>query len=211
MAQQTKDSSTTRGSRSNSRSARSSATRSPNGGPTAARAPSKRSNGSRSNATKRATSTRATASRPSSRRSSSSSSRRSTSSKSSVDKVTDPTRQRVKGASSAIGEVAEKAKVPALAAVAGLTGLAGGVVLANRNSRKRVLGVPMPTKSATKAVSKSLADTAKNVEGFGEGIGSLAAEVRKVREGIAAGVTDGDRENRPSPIEVVLQGLTRRR
>ena len=103
--------------------------------------------------------------------------------------------------------MAEKAKVPALAAGAGLAGLAGGVVLASRNSRKHVLGVPMPTKSGTQAVSKNLADAAKNVGSFGEGMGSFAGEVRKVREGLA----EGDAEKRRSPIEVVLQGLTRRR
>ena len=43
----------------------------------------------------------------------------------------------------------------------------------------------MPTKSGTQAVSKNLADAAKNVGSFGEGMGSLAAEVRKVREGVA--------------------------
>jgi hypothetical protein len=103
--------------------------------------------------------------------------------------------------------VAKKAKGPALAAGVGLAGLAGGVVLAGRNSRKRVLGVPMPTKSGAQAVSKNLADAAKNIGSFGEGMGSLAAEVRKVREGVAG----GDAEKRRSPIEVVLQGLTRRR
>lgn len=97
--------------------------------------------------------------------------------------------------------------MPVLAAGMGLAGLAGGVALAGRNSRKRVLGVPMPTKSGTEAVSKNLADAAKNVGSFGEGMGSLAAEVRKVREGIG----DGDAAKRRSPIEVVLQGLTRRR
>ena len=65
----------------------------------------------------------------------------------------------------------------------------------------------MPTKSGTQAVSKNLAEAAKNVGSFGENMGSLAAEVRRVREGVAA----GDAEKRRSPIEVVLQGLTRRR
>jgi len=106
-----------------------------------------------------------------------------------------------------VSDVAEKAKVPVLAAGMGLAGLAGGAALASRNSRKRVLGVPMPTKSGTEAVSKNLANAAKNVGSFGEGMGSLATEVRKVREGIS----DDDAAKRRSPIEVVLQGLTRRR
>jgi hypothetical protein len=63
----------------------------------------------------------------------------------------------------------------------------------------------MPNGSAARAVSENLAEAAKNVGSFGEGMGSLAAEVRQVRESIAmAG------EPKRSPIEVVLQGLTRR-
>jgi hypothetical protein len=64
----------------------------------------------------------------------------------------------------------------------------------------------MPRKSETRAVTKDLAETAKSVGNFGEGLGSLAAEVRKVSEGVA-----GDAENGRSPVEVVLQSLTRRR
>jgi hypothetical protein len=99
--------------------------------------------------------------------------------------------------------------VPALAAGAGLAGLAGGIAAA-RNSRKRVLGVPMPTRRSAHVVSKNLADATKNVRSFGEGMESLAGEVRKVREGFAAGNAGGGSANRRSPIEVVLQGLTRR-
>ncbi len=64
----------------------------------------------------------------------------------------------------------------------------------------------MPNGGAAHAVSKNLAEAAKNVGTFGEGMGSLAAEMRRVREGIAMA---GDLKR--SPIEVVLQGLTRRR
>lgn len=105
-----------------------------------------------------------------------------------------------------LSDAAKKAKAPALAAGAGLAGLAGGLALANRRTRKRILGVPMPNGGAAHAVGKNLAEAAENVGRFGEGIGSLAAEVRRVREGVAmAG------ELKRSPIEVVLQGLTRRR
>jgi hypothetical protein len=100
----------------------------------------------------------------------------------------------------------QKAKVPAVAAGAGLIGAAGGLALAARNSHKRVLGVSMPTKSRTQPVSRNLADAARSLGNFGEGIGSLAAEVRQVREGVA----DGGDARRRSPIEVVLQGLTKR-
>ena len=64
----------------------------------------------------------------------------------------------------------------------------------------------MPNGAAAHAVSKNLAEVAKEVGSFGEGMGSLAAEVRRVREGIA---TAG--EPKRSPVEVLLQGLTRRR
>lgn len=137
-----------------------------------------------------------------------SSKRSSSSSKNPVADVADSTRQGAKSAGSTLGGIVEKAKVPALAVSAGLVGLAGGVALTSRNSRKRILGVPMPTKSGTQAVSKNLADAAKDVGSFGEGVGSLAAEIRRVREGLAA---EGDTQKHPSPIEVVLQGLTRRR
>jgi hypothetical protein len=103
-------------------------------------------------------------------------------------------------------DIAAKAKVPALAAGAGLAGLAGGVALARRTSRARILGIQMPSGTAAHAVSRNLANAAQSVGDFGEGMGSLAAEIRRVREGVAdAG--DGHR----SPIEVVLQSLTRRR
>lgn len=103
-------------------------------------------------------------------------------------------------------DVARKAKVPALTAGAGLVGLAGGVALASRTSRARILGIPMPSGTAAQVVSRNLADAAQSVGGFGEGMGSLAAEIRRIREGVAdAG------EARRSPIEVVLQSLTRRR
>jgi hypothetical protein len=87
---------------------------------------------------------------------------------------------------------ATAAKASALAAGAGLAGLAGGLALANR-SPKHKLG-------------QNLVDAAEKVGSFGEGMGSLAEEIRRVREGVAeAG------EPKRSPIEIVLQGLTRRR
>ena len=113
----------------------------------------------------------------------------------------------MKSAGSAIGDAAKKARVPALAAGVGLAGLAGGVVLGARNSPRRVLGMPLPTKSGAQTVSKNLAEASKNVGSFGEGMSSLAGQLRKVQEGVAA----GNGEKGRSPVEVVLQGLTRRR
>lgn len=71
---------------------------------------------------------------------------------------------------------------------------------------RSILGIQMPSGTAAHAVSRNLANAAQSVGEFGEGMGSLAAEIRRVREGVAdAG------ESRRSPIEVVLQSLTRRR
>jgi hypothetical protein len=183
MPQQTKRSPTSRSNSTRSRNgrsaSRSSSTRSRNGRSGATSASSKRTSRSRSAPRKKP-----------------------------VANVANSTKQGAKKAGSNLGDFAEKAKVPALAVSAGLVGLAGGMALTARNSRKRILGMPMATKSGTQAVSKNLADAAKNVGRFGEGMGSLAAEVRRAREGLAA---EGNTEKRPSPIEVVLQGLTRRR
>lgn len=105
-------------------------------------------------------------------------------------------------AGSTVADAVKKAKVPLIAAGTGLAGLAGGAMLAGRNSRKRVLGVPMPRKSTT----KNIANASKNVATFGEGMGSLASEVHR----ITTGLSDAS-AGRRSPIEVLLDGLTNRR
>ena len=115
-------------------------------------------------------------------------------------------KSKVTSGSNGLIDIAKKAKTPALAVGAGLAGLAGGLALAKRTSRKRILGVPMPNGNAAQGVSKNLVEASKDVGSFGEGMGSLAAELRRVREGVA---TAG--EAKRSPIEVVLQGLTTRR
>jgi len=100
--------------------------------------------------------------------------------------------------------MASKLKTPAIAGGAAVAGLAGGLALAGRGSRKKLLGVPLPTAMGTQATSRNLAEAAKQIGSFGERIGELAAEVRMVREGAA-------QDHGRSPIEVVLQGLTSRR
>jgi len=106
-------------------------------------------------------------------------------------------------AQSKIRPVANKLKLPAIAAGAAAAGLAGGLALAKGGSSKKLLGVKLPTASGTEAASKNLAEAAKQIGSFGERVGQLATEVRLVREGVAQ---TRDR----SPIEVVLQGLTSR-
>jgi hypothetical protein len=60
----------------------------------------------------------------------------------------------------------------------------------------------MPRRSVLKASTKNLAEAAKQAGKFGEQMGELTSEVHKTREAM-------DDTGR-SPIEVVLQGLTRR-
>ncbi len=100
--------------------------------------------------------------------------------------------------------LAQRLKTPAIAAGAAAAGLAGGIALTGRGSRKKVLGVRVPAGGAAQSTSQNLAEAAKQIGSFGERVGELANEVRMVREGVAQSRTR-------SPIEVVLQGLTSRR
>lgn len=103
-----------------------------------------------------------------------------------------------------LSELAEKARVPAIAGGAALAGLASGLALSGRrDGTKKVLGMTLPAKSRTQMATKNLAEAAKQAGSFGDQLAGLATEIRKVREGFEA------RESR-SPVEVLLQGLTRR-
>ena len=72
---------------------------------------------------------------------------------------------------------------------------------AKRPAAKRSSRSQAPSRS--KASTKNLADAAKQAGKFGEQMGELTSEVHKTREAM-------DDPHR-SPIEIVLQGLTRRR
>lgn len=139
-------------------------------------------------------------------RSSANGSSRSKAAKGPVASVAETAKDGAVSAGGAVRDAAKSAKVPVLVAGAGLVGLAGGAAAAARGGRKRMLGVPLPRKSTSKAVSKNLAEASRNVGRFGEGMGSLAAQVSRVSEGVNA-ATNGKRR---SPVEVVLQGLTNR-
>ena len=103
-----------------------------------------------------------------------------------------------------LSDLAERAKGPALAGGAALAGLAGGLALSTRlDGSKKLLGVKVPARSRTQIATRNLAEAAKHASSLGDQFGDLATEIRKVREGFEA------RETR-SPIEVLLQGLTRR-
>jgi hypothetical protein len=147
---------------------------------------------------------RSSASRSSStRRASSRSSRDSSNGKGVLETAKDATAE---GASAA-ASTAKKLKTPAIAAGAGIAGIAGGLALA-RDRRKRVLGIKLPVTNATSKnlvrASKNLAGTAQQVGTTAERAGELAGEIRRVREALA---TDGQRR---SPVEVLLEGLTTR-
>jgi len=116
-------------------------------------------------------------------------------------------------AGQAIGTVAGKAKGPALAGGAALAGLVGGMAIAARGGRRRVLGVPVPgtrrplVKIKTprrNGVTKDVVKAAGEMGNAGRQMAELAAEVRLARQQLHSG-------RRRSPVEVVLEGLTARR
>ena len=105
-----------------------------------------------------------------------------------------------------MGSTAKKLRTPALVAAASLAGLAGGIAL-TRSRQRKVLGVPLPGRSTT----KKFAGAAKNIGALAERTGRVAEQVRVASE--ALGDNDARRSSndaRRSPIEVVLEGLTRR-
>jgi hypothetical protein len=109
-----------------------------------------------------------------------------------------------KDAGQATAQVASKAKIPLLAGSAALIGAAGGIAFGATRSGGKVLGVKMPSSKRVKIRSSDLAKAAKEVGSFGDRVGELAGEIRRVREGVADGAKD-------SPIEVLLRGLTKPR
>lgn len=90
----------------------------------------------------------------------------------------------------AVGNAADKAKLPLVAGGAALAGAAGGMALGARKARRNRRG---------------LAKAAKGVGVLGARVGHLATELQRNRE--AANGGDPHR----SPVEVVLEGLTARR
>lgn len=110
-------------------------------------------------------------------------------------------------AGKATSKAASKAKVPLIAGGAALAGAAGGIALnAARSNSSKVMGVKMP-KPKVKVSSKDLARAADRVASAGEQIGRLSTGIRELQ-----GTSDADHGNgrHRSPIEVVIQGLTRR-
>jgi hypothetical protein len=100
--------------------------------------------------------------------------------------------------------IAGKATLPLIAGGAALAGVVGGAALGAKRSGSKVLGVPMPKPKRVQFRTQDLTKAAKQVGGFGEHVGDLASELRRAQEGVANGKAN-------SPIEILLQGLTRRR
>ena len=108
--------------------------------------------------------------------------------------------------SASVGTAAQKAKRPALVGTA-VAGLAGGIALGARAlsrtkgpSRPRV-GMPGGGK-ALRSVAHEMQEVGKEIgkAGFRLGVGDVSMEVQK-----------GKKEQRDSPLEVLLNGLTNRR
>jgi hypothetical protein len=125
-----------------------------------------------------------------------------------VGDVTSGVTEGAQNAGQAIGTAASKAKVPAAAGGAALAGLVGGVAIATRGGRRKVLGVPIPgtRRPLVKMKVKSPRRKAgtKDLVKAGGQMAELANEVRLARQQL-------DSNRRRSPIEVVLEGLTARR
>jgi hypothetical protein len=193
MAQQTK-SKTTRGS--NGRRASASKPRT-SGGSSRSRTRSS-SNGSQARGSAGRT-TPSKRSAPSSR-----------SPKSTLETAKDTTAKRAKSAGGAVSSAAKKLKTPAIATGVGLAGLAGGVALGRGTKSKKSLGLPRPGRGGVaKATSKKLSRTVKDLDvgAVAEQTGQIAERVRQVSAAVA-----GEHQGTPrrSPLEVVLEGLTRR-
>jgi hypothetical protein len=109
-------------------------------------------------------------------------------------------------AASTVGRAASKARTPLLASGAAIAGVAGGIALGTRQTRRSKLLQRRPKVKIgpkVKIDSHDLAKAAKEVGQFGVDVGQLASELRRNREA-------ADGMKRRSPIEVVLQGLTSR-
>jgi hypothetical protein len=114
-------------------------------------------------------------------------------------------RDRVSEATDGLGPIAEKSAKPALAAGAALAGLATGAALASRG-RGRLGGVAAaaaPLAGREGGTAKMFLRATRELHGTACTLNDFASEIRQLRELAQAG-------RGRSPIEVVLQGLTRR-
>jgi hypothetical protein len=180
MAQQTKRTNSATKQRS------SSATR-PRSNGRSAKSASSNGKPSQTKAPSRASTTR---SRSSTTRGRSNSSNRSSNKRSAATKAKEAKTKGARSAGDAISATAKRLKTPAIAAGTGLAGLAGGIALTRSRLKK----------------THTFTGAAKNLGALAERTGHVAEQVRVVSE--ALGSTDS--QQRRSPVEVVLEGLTRR-
>jgi len=114
-------------------------------------------------------------------------------------------RDRVSEATDGLGPIAEKSAKPALAAGAALAGLATGAALASRGRGRlgdvAAAAAPLPRREG--GTAKMFLRATRELHGTACTLNDLASEIRQLRELAQAG-------RGRSPIEVVLQGLTRR-
>jgi hypothetical protein len=107
-------------------------------------------------------------------------------------------------AGDSVGTVAQKAKTPAIVGTAVAAGLASGVALGSRGLlRPKVGGMRLGRRGSTiRAVAHEMQQVGKEIgkAGFRLGVGDVNVEVQR-----------GRGENRDSPLEVLLHGLTSRR
>jgi hypothetical protein len=118
-------------------------------------------------------------------------------------------RQAVEGSAKEAGQTASRAasnaKTPLLAGSAALAGAAGGLAIGTMRSRRshpKLPGLKMPQGKRVKIRSRDVAKVASEVGALSRHAGELATELRRARENTNEG-------KRRSPVEVVLNGLTR--
>jgi len=164
--------------------------------------PKPRSRGSTGKASKSAAAksrkTAAGASRPQSR------SKASSNGSGRIDTAKHAVEETAKDAGHAVGGAVSKAKVPLMAGGAALAGAAGGLMLGARQARRNGPAArALSRRPQVKVRSQDLAKAAKEVGSFGAQMGRLATELQQTREAAGNG-------KHRSPVEVVLEGLTRR-
>ena len=123
--------------------------------------------------------------------------------------------ERAKEAGSSVTTAARKAKAPMLAAGATAAGLAGGLALGSRmtskraglgsrlRSRRTVFGVPVGRRSGLIKTAQALGKVASEMSSARNQASVATDDIHQIREHL-------ERENRRSPIEVVLDALTHR-
>jgi hypothetical protein len=111
----------------------------------------------------------------------------------------------VSEATNGLGPIAQKSAKPAMAAGAALAGLAAGAALASRGRGRLgdVAAAAAPLSRREGGTAKMFLRATRELHGTACTLNDLASEIRQLRELAQAG-------KGRSPIEVVLQGLTRR-